>query len=217
MNLNAKLKPAIDTLLTIALLLLMSYELLGSTAHEFVGIVMFVLFVIHHILNINWVKHLTKGKKTPIRIYQNLIVLLVLISFIGSIGSGIIISRHVFTFLNINSSWTANRIHMLSVYWGFVLMSLHLGLHFNLIMSAIKKHFPIKVKIILKAICIVLFAYGIFAFVKRDIANYLFLKNQFFILGDNENLLLYILDYIFIMFSFATLSYLFSVKLKRIR
>ena len=52
-----KLKPIIDILMTFALLLLMSYELLGSTAHEVVGVAMFVLFVVHHALNINWAKH----------------------------------------------------------------------------------------------------------------------------------------------------------------
>ena len=33
-----KLKPIIDILMTFALLLLMSYELLGSTAHEVIGV-----------------------------------------------------------------------------------------------------------------------------------------------------------------------------------
>ena len=187
-----KLKPLIDILMTFALLLLMSYELLGSTAHEVVGVVMFVLFVIHHALNINWAKHLAKGRQTPIRIFQNILVLLVLVSFIGSIVSGVIVSRHLFVFLNIKSTYAANRIHMLSAYWGFVFMSLHLGLHFNMIL--------------------LIFAYGIYAFFKRDIASYLFLKNQFFLLGDNEHLLLYLFDYMSIMFSFATLShFVFSI------
>lgn len=134
-----KLKPIIDILMTFALLLLMSYELLGSTAHEVVGVAMFVLFVVHHALNINWAKHLAKGRQTPIRIFQNILVLLVLISFVGSIVSGVIVSRHLFVFLNIKSTYAANRIHMLSAYWGFVFMSLHLGLHFNMILLMIKK------------------------------------------------------------------------------
>ena len=120
-KIKLKLKPLIDILMTFALLLLMSYELLGSTAHEVVGVVMFVLFVVHHALNINWAKHLTKGRQTPIRIFQNILVLLVLISFVGSIVSGVIVSRHLFAFLNIKSTYTANRIHMLSAYWGFIL------------------------------------------------------------------------------------------------
>lgn len=76
-----KLKPIIDILMTFALLLLMPNELLGSTAHEVVGVAMFVLFVVHHALNINLAKHLAKGRQTPIRIFQNILVLLVLVSF----------------------------------------------------------------------------------------------------------------------------------------
>ena len=170
-----KLKPIIDILMTFALLLLMSYELLGSTAHEVVGVAMFVLFVVHHALNINWAKHLAKGRQTPIRIFQNILVLLVLISFVGSIVSGVIVSRHLFVFLNI-------------------------------------KQLSQKTKTAFKIIFILIFAYGIYAFFKRDIASYLFLKNQFSLLGDNEHLLLYLFDYMSIMFSFATLShFVFSI------
>lgn len=216
MNLKAKAKPVVDIFMTLALLLLMTYELIGSTAHEIVGAIMLVLFIVHHILNINWAKHLTKGKQTPVRIYQNILVVLVLAAIIGSMASGIIISRHLFTFLNIKSTWTANRIHMLSAYWGFVFMSLHLGAHFNLILLMLKKkkHFSNKAKIAFKTVCAFLFAYGIYAFFKRDITGYLLLKNEFFILGDNENLLLYLFDYLSVMFSFAALSHLFSTKLK---
>lgn len=50
-KMKLKLKPIIDILMTFALLLLMSYELLGSTAHEVVGVAMFVLllFITHSI------------------------------------------------------------------------------------------------------------------------------------------------------------------------
>lgn len=42
-----KLKMIIDVLLTIALLLLMPYGMVGEAAHEWIGAAMFVLFVIH--------------------------------------------------------------------------------------------------------------------------------------------------------------------------
>lgn len=213
---KTKLKPITDILMTLALLFLMSYELLGSTAHEIVGIVMFVLFIIHHTLNINWAKHLIKGKQTPFRIFQNIIVFLVLISFIGSIVSGIIISKHLFVFLDFKHTWTVNRIHMLSAYWGFIFMSLHLGLHFNIILLMIKKkkEFSKPIKSVCKILCVLLFVYGIFAFIKRDLAGYLLLKNQFFLLGDNEFLPFYLFDYISIMFSLGVIAHLVSKKLK---
>ena len=45
------LKIAVDVVITIALLLLMAYELIGQAAHEWLGIGTFTLFVLHHILN----------------------------------------------------------------------------------------------------------------------------------------------------------------------
>lgn len=207
--LNSKLKPTVDVFMTVALLFLMSYELIGATAHEIVGVVMFVLFAVHHALNMNWAKHLTHGRQTAVRIYRNIIVLLVLVSFVGSIVSGVIISRELFAFLNIKASWRINRLHMLSAYWGFVFMSLHLGTHYNVILSVIKKNKRLSntVKTALKIIFAGAFAYGVFAFFKRDIAGYLFLKNQFFILGDDEILALYLFDYAMIMFSFSVFGY----------
>lgn len=170
---------------------------------------MFILFIIHHALNVNWAKNLTKGRQTPIRIFKNILVVLVLISLLCSMVSGVIISRHLFTFLHLKYMSTASRIHMLSAYWGFIFMSMHLGMHFNVfsIMIKNKRKFSKPVKIIIKILIALLFAYGVFAFCKRNIAGYLFLKNQFFILGDNEFLPFYIFDYMTVMFSIALLSH----------
>lgn len=214
---KSEIKIVVDVLMTLAILFLMSYELLGTQQHEIVGAVMFVLFVIHHILNVNWAKNLTKGRQTPIRIFQNILVLLVLISLIGSMISGVMISRHLFIFLSLPYTAAAGRIHMLSAYWGFIFMSMHLGLHFNMILQMLKKkkHFSKAIKATAKILTAMLFAYGIFAFFKRDIAGYLFLKNQFFVLGDNEILLLYIFDYMAVMFAVALLSHLISLVLKK--
>ena len=58
MNRQRVLKIIVDIAMTAALLLLMAFELVGRQAHEWIGIVMFVLFVIHHILNRKWTGHL---------------------------------------------------------------------------------------------------------------------------------------------------------------
>ena len=58
------LKIVVDIGMTVMLLLLMTYELIGEAAHEWLGIGMFVLFVIHHILNRKWSRSVFKGKYT---------------------------------------------------------------------------------------------------------------------------------------------------------
>lgn len=213
-----KLKPLVDILMTISLLFLMSYELLGSTLHEVIGVIMFVLFIVHHILNRNWSKYLLKGKQTPIRIFQNILVVLVLITFILSMISGVVISRHIFSFLPFNHIGTFSRIHMFSTYWSFILMSLHLGLHFNTLALMIKKNrnFSKVFKAIVTVVLLLIFVYGVYAFFKRDILDYLLLNNQFFILGDKEFLPLYIFDYMTIMLSLSLISSVISSLLRKL-
>lgn len=51
MNTKQKIKITADALMTVALLLLMPYEMVGEAAHEWIGAGMFLLFILHHILN----------------------------------------------------------------------------------------------------------------------------------------------------------------------
>lgn len=142
MNGKQKVKIAVDILMTLALLFLMPYELIGEAVHEWIGAGMFLLFILHHILNRKWKGNLTKGRYTPHRILQTLLAVLVLICILGSMISGIILSRHVFAFLDIRGlSSPAKGIHMTCAYWGFVLMSFQLGIHWGIMLGMGKKIF----------------------------------------------------------------------------
>lgn len=89
-------KLVVDIAMTVLLLLLMPYELIGQAVHEWIGIAMFALFILHHILNRNWSKNLFRGKYVPFRIVQTIIVVLVLCAMAGSMVSGVILSAMCF-------------------------------------------------------------------------------------------------------------------------
>ena len=67
-------KRAVDLLMTAALLLLMSYSLIGEAAHEWIGMGMFLLFIAHLILNRKWVGSLRRGRWSAYRIVQTILV-----------------------------------------------------------------------------------------------------------------------------------------------
>lgn len=132
-------KLAIDIGMTIMLLLLMTYALIVEEVHEWLGIGMFVLFILHHILNYKWWSHIVKGKYKAFRILQTSVVAGVLLAMVGSMISGVILSRHALDFLPIQGGMSfARKLHMVSAYWGFILMSIHLGLHWNMIIGMAK-------------------------------------------------------------------------------
>lgn len=212
------LKIGVDIAMTVVLLLLMAYALIGEAAHEWIGVSMFVLFVLHHILNGKWSCNLLKGRYTPFRIWQTLLVLLVLVSMMGSMISGIILSEYAFDFLPIRSgqSW-ARTVHLLCSYWGFVVMSLHLGLHWSMMMGMAKKQFSAPSRLrawALRAVAAVIAVYGAYAFVHREIGSYLFLKNEFVFFNFEEPLVFFFLDYIAVMGLFVFLGHYLAGFLK---
>lgn len=205
------LKIATDILMTAILLLQMAYSLVGETAHEWLGISMFALFILHHILNNKWAKGLFNGKYTPFRILQTVLVILPLLSMLGSMISGIIISHHALSFLNITSgqSW-ARTLHMLCAYWGFIFISLHLGLHWSMMMGMTKKMLkkpsnPRKWAI--RVVGMLIAGYGVYAFIKRDIGSYMLLQNQFVFFDFGEPLILFLIDYIAVMGLFVFIGH----------
>lgn len=215
------LKITVDMAMTVSLLLLMTYERIGQAAHEWLGIGMFVLFVLHHILNRKWSKALLKGKYTVLRILQTILVAAVLFCMLGSMVSGVMLSRYVFAFLPINAGHSfARMLHMLSAYWGFVFMSLHLGFHWGMMIGIAKKPFKkpsVTRKWILRTATILIAGYGIYAFAQRDIGSYMLLKNLFVFFDFEEPVILLVLDYIAVMGLFVTISYYFSMCLKKIK
>lgn len=214
-------KIIIDIAMTVALMLLMTYELIGQSAHEWIGMVMFVLFLIHHVLNRKWSGNLIKGRWTPFRIWQTVLVLWVLVSMIGSMVSGIILSRSVFSFLPIRGGQSRARImHLLCAYWGFVGMSLHLGLHWSMMIGMAQKHLgkPSRLRTwTFRFLAVEIAAYGVYAFVKRDIGSYMLLKSEFVFFDFEEPLAFFFADYLAIMGLFVFLGHYISMMIKKFK
>ena len=212
------LKICVDIAMMVCLMLLMAYELIGTAAHEWIGISMFVLFVLHHVLNRKWSSSIWKGRYTSFRILQTALVIAVLLCMIGSMVSGMILSRHVFVFLPIHSGQGQDRtLHLLCSYWGFVFMSLHLGLHWNRMIGMVKKQFHVSSHLcvwIFRAAAAGIAVDGALAFGKREIGSYMLLRNEFVFFNFEEPLIFFFLDYLAVMGFFVFLGYYFSVFLK---
>ena len=218
MSTKQKLKIAVDILMTAALLLLMPYALIGEAAHEWIGMGMLVLFVLHHILNHSWIKNLGRGKYTCIRAVQTVLAALILISILGSMASGILLSRYVFAFLDIRGlTVLARSIHMFCAYWGFVLMALHLGLHWGMVTGLTGKWFksPSAARTLfargdLPGYCRI-WNPGLYG--KRD-SGYLLMQVHFVFFNYEEPVIFFILDYMAVMGLFVFVGYYFGRVLR---
>lgn len=216
------LKMGIDLVMTVLLLCQMAYMLVGETVHEYLGTAMFVLFILHHLLNRNWYRSLKKGRYGAVRVLQTAVNTLVLLCMLGLMVSGVILSREVFAFLPIQGGMGFARIlHMLASYWGFVLMSVHLGLHWGMVMGMARRLCRTKegsavrtvvLRLLAAAVCI----FGICAFVKNNIADYLFQRSQFVFFDMEQPLALFFAEYLAMMGLWVCLAYYLSRALQRL-
>lgn len=202
----------IDILMTMVLLLLMSYQVTGEKFHEWFGVFMFLLFIIHNVLNIRWYGNLFRGKYRLLRIIRTLINFAVFIAMICLAYSGIIMSRHVFAALPINSGRALARVmHLSGSYWGFVLMSIHLGLHWGMIIGMCHKLGEGRnlnvISWIMRLLAVLIAGYGAFCFWQADIFSYLFLKVEFAFIDYEKNAVLVLFQYMAIMGLWVFMAY----------
>lgn len=205
MKLKMRIKIGVDFLMSVLLLALMAYQIIGQELHEWFGSGMLVLFILHNILNMRWYKNLFKAKYNPLRVLQTLINFSVLISMLCLGFSGIVMSRHVFAALDIHGPMaTARVMHLVASYWGFVLMGVHLGLHWSMVIGIFRKllsgkKVPVILPWLMRLTAILIAGYGLYSFLKADIASYMFLQNQFVFFDFEQNAISVLTEYIAMM------------------
>lgn len=209
-----RLRMTIDITMTILSIILMggNYLFPADIVHEILGVGLFVLWGVHIALNRRWYGAIFRGNYNPYRVMQTIINCCILICTIFLMISGIILSNHIFTFLNIQGGLGFTRIaHLLASHWYYLFMSLHIGIHVGrLFQNVTAKIIP---RIILALVC----AYGIYAFIARGVWKYLILRQQFFFFDLERGYVLFALDYISIIILFATISHLIASRLKKNR
>lgn len=179
MELNVIIKRSVDAVMYILFLLLMGQCVLRGAVHEWLGISIGILFVIHNILNFRWYKTLFKGKYSPARVVQLVVNILLLLTMLFCMISGVLVSQHIFAIGNGSAIEVGRYIHLVATAWEFILMSVHLGLHWSAFLGIAKKvQADEKVKKVIRIICgvlvVALCAYGLYQFVDRRFWEELF-------------------------------------------
>ncbi len=154
-----KFKILIDVLLFIVTILLFDIELIGNLNHEILGITISILILIHIILNIKWIRKVTKNLKKvnlKAKIMYTIDIFTMLIYF-GAIICGIMISDKIFNF-HMGSNLYMILSHLIFGRLAIIIMFTHLGLHLDRIFSKVKNLNGKKILYIIYIIIILLIA-----------------------------------------------------------
>lgn len=161
-----KKKIIVDIIMTIFMILLMRISFLNFKLHELIGMITFVLFIVHKIFNYNTIKQiLKKWYVLSFKIRFGFILdNIIFINFILLLISSVMISNNIFKFLNINSDIIWSDLHHLFAHTILILISIHIGLHLENLLSMFYKAFKIdkdsiviKYTVIIMSIIIIVF------------------------------------------------------------
>ncbi|MBQ9566076.1 MAG: DUF4405 domain-containing protein [Synergistaceae bacterium] len=221
------LRPAVDMAMTLLLLLSMAYEMVGPAfeilceklfgvsfdgyetggiIHEWLGTALILLFFWHLWLNRYWLKNLFKGRYNATRTVLALANLLLIIDVGFLLVSGVMMSKILDLPIEGGMDF-ARTSHMLASYWGYIIMSFHIGLYWHVMSGMMFRRPSLASGVLPHAAAVGLMAYGAYAFVKRQLGEYMFLTSQFVFFDFEEPIAYFFLDYIAIMILFACLGH----------
>ena len=175
---NNIMKRIVDAAMTVLLLFLMAYQVTGEMAHEWIGMGMTVLVIIHQILNRKWYRALFRGKYNPYRTVTTILNILLLLSFALTAFCGMSMSGYAVPFLyGMAPVSFVRRMHLSMSHWAFVLMGLHLGMHIPVMAAGLK--LKDRTKIIMTCIFVCIGGIGLWLFLRNHMQDYLFFRVPF--------------------------------------
>ena len=197
------IKRFVDVLLSVLLLFLMAYQVTGENLHEWLGIGMTALVILHQVLNAKWYGALLKGKYHAFRILQTAVNVLLLLSFAMTALCGMAMSAHAVPFLyGMLPVSFARQMHLSLSHWAFVLMGLHLGLHLPLMFAKLSEKKQKAITVVFGIIA----AVGLFFFLQNGLYRYLFFKAAFAFYDFEKAAVLVFAENLFILLFFSFLG-----------
>lgn len=201
--------------MTVMLPLLMAYSLIGEKNHELLGSLMLVLFFLHHVLNRKWYAALPKGKYGTRRIFRTVLDILLLLIMFALPISGILMSKHLYTFIRIRGvASTSRELHLILSYWGLVLMCIHAGTHLVPVVRKILRKSR-TAGIAVHAVWCAVSGYGAYVFVQRSMHEYMFRKTMFAFINTSESKVRFFMEYAAVMLLFMFVGYILFMDLRK--
>jgi hypothetical protein len=154
----------LDFLAAGLLLAALAYNLMGNLVHEIIGSAMFALLIGHNLFNRRWYGTVLKGRAEPRTLITKGINMSLLMSMLTLLITSVIISQAVFSFLPISSTVTARQIHTMVGYQALLIVAVHLGLKWTMIMGVVRRLFGMTKESRLRSVALRIIAASIAAF-----------------------------------------------------
>jgi hypothetical protein len=197
-----------DSVMVILFGALMGFHLWRVSTHEWLGVAFLLIAVKHLVLNTHWFRRLWQGDYDLFRTLKLSINILLAGLLITAIVSGLELSQHLFADLFFHSaSDLVRKTHMTSVHWLQLVIAIHLGMHWKMLVGFFAQLWNIApaslVGRALSLLWLALSAYGVIVFIRREMFAYLAVQLDYAFLDYSEPVSGFYLDYLAVTVLFA--------------
>ncbi len=210
---------AIWFLLVGSCLVIFAPQSLGILVHEYLGTLLLAL-MIYHVGRNRYVFYPSSylGAGAAVRL-KNVTGLLLLLSFIAMIASGIFISTEIFDFLELPGMGPARTIHLSVSAYAQLLLGLHMGMHASRLQSFMMQELGRKLTNAVLSLLIICAINGLLVFYEGDYRYKLLFEQSFSFWDYDRHLLLSYIDMACVMCFYGLIGFLLmkvlSFKIRR--
>ncbi|MEK1887009.1 MAG: DUF4405 domain-containing protein [Phyllobacterium sp.] len=96
---------------------------------------MFLLVIVHNVFNRRWYSSIAKSQRGPRGLFNTGVTFLLLFAMLALLVTSVLISNALSGIMAAYGGFTVRQIHTLAGYWLLIIVAVHLGLRWPLIMS----------------------------------------------------------------------------------
>ncbi len=146
MNSVFLLRLVLDCIAAGLLLFAFAYFWQGNPSHEWAGMGMFLLLIVHNVFHRRWFAALSQKPRVRRGKFNIALTFVLLAGMLALLGTSVVISETLFASLRLDDDFRVRQIHAGIAYWLLVVAAIHLGLRWSLLMAVASKLFGIEEK-----------------------------------------------------------------------
>lgn len=112
-----------------------SYWWLGNVAHELAGTAMFLLLIAHNVFNRRWYGSISRTRRDARGLFNIAVTFALATAMLALLVTSILISNALSGVMSAFGGFTVRQIHTLAAYWVLVIVAVHLGLRWPMLMG----------------------------------------------------------------------------------
>lgn len=122
----------------------LAYWWLDNLSHELFGTALFVLVIVHNVFNRRWYGGVPKRRMDATRIVNLVTISCLAIGMTVMLVTSLLVSRDLFPFTALSGAFAVREIHMFAGYWILLIIAIHLGTRWGVVMNIFRTTFAIR-------------------------------------------------------------------------